>query len=497
MNDDFPFLRTIAERPTDLGPRLVFADWLEERGDVYAEFIRLQIELEQLKDGPERQTRTTRARELFDAHWREWLLPVCAALDDFSPLENAPQSEWLTHATRTSGPHWLVDQSRYRWGYLRNGAFGVVHHVKSWEGEQVRLEAADFACGFADSLSLAAYGPVTAEHLNRLADCSPLRQLRLTWESPDDWRKIDGPHFAPLQGISLRGHPSRVSRSDALAGMLHALGESTHLQSLRSLTMESPEEATSAIQAAANFEFFGRIRELTVYENRTIVGVLASSGFFDQFQRLEIRSRSSAGDAAPIRRNDGAVEMSLSCDSRLIVELLALPQIHRVERISIGPRAGQATVLPAIASSPHLVNLRELTLVLGESRSRRRESDMMSDFFLARSLKQLETLDMTCNLGSPDTWGAISLAAQLPALKRFSLRVLGACEAAGGILNCTLPPHLKHLDLSACRINEVVGAALAEYPGLEQLELLDLRGNTMREGTKARFRKRLGERVLL
>lgn len=45
MNDYIPFLNTCAERPDDDGPRLVFADWLEERGDPWGEYIRNQIEI--------------------------------------------------------------------------------------------------------------------------------------------------------------------------------------------------------------------------------------------------------------------------------------------------------------------------------------------------------------------------------------------------------------------------------------------------------------------
>ncbi|MEO1995758.1 MAG: TIGR02996 domain-containing protein, partial [Planctomycetaceae bacterium] len=43
--DEDTFLRDIRDDPDDLGPRLVFADWLEERGDSRAEFIRLDCEM--------------------------------------------------------------------------------------------------------------------------------------------------------------------------------------------------------------------------------------------------------------------------------------------------------------------------------------------------------------------------------------------------------------------------------------------------------------------
>src|SRR3954470_22188756 len=38
--EERPFLRAIADAPDDAGTRLIFADWLEERGDPLAEYLR-------------------------------------------------------------------------------------------------------------------------------------------------------------------------------------------------------------------------------------------------------------------------------------------------------------------------------------------------------------------------------------------------------------------------------------------------------------------------
>lgn len=51
MNDHDAFLRTICENPLDDAPRLIYADWLEERGEgERAEFIRCQIELARMDE---------------------------------------------------------------------------------------------------------------------------------------------------------------------------------------------------------------------------------------------------------------------------------------------------------------------------------------------------------------------------------------------------------------------------------------------------------------
>ena len=48
MAEDAGFLRAIRERPDDGAARLVYADWLEERGDPRGEYLRLEQQLAQL-----------------------------------------------------------------------------------------------------------------------------------------------------------------------------------------------------------------------------------------------------------------------------------------------------------------------------------------------------------------------------------------------------------------------------------------------------------------
>jgi hypothetical protein len=58
----------------DDGPRLVYADWLEEQGDPYGEFIRLQCERFRLPEGEQarRQQLTERLAELQNRHDERW-----------------------------------------------------------------------------------------------------------------------------------------------------------------------------------------------------------------------------------------------------------------------------------------------------------------------------------------------------------------------------------------------------------------------------------------
>jgi uncharacterized protein (TIGR02996 family) len=77
MPDDDAFLRAVLADPDDDEPRLVYADWLEERGDVRGEFIALQCRLARLRAAdPARPAMAARARQLRRAHGRDWAGPL-------------------------------------------------------------------------------------------------------------------------------------------------------------------------------------------------------------------------------------------------------------------------------------------------------------------------------------------------------------------------------------------------------------------------------------
>jgi carbon storage regulator len=75
------FVQAIEEGPGDEGLRLVFADWLEERGDPLGEFLRLRCRLARLSaDDPLRAGLEERERALWGEHGRAWAATLPAAL---------------------------------------------------------------------------------------------------------------------------------------------------------------------------------------------------------------------------------------------------------------------------------------------------------------------------------------------------------------------------------------------------------------------------------
>ncbi len=70
-----PFLEQVYQAPDDDAPRLVYADWLQQRGDPLGELIALQIERVRAKarsGGRQRET------ELLDEHIRSWTVGLDA-----------------------------------------------------------------------------------------------------------------------------------------------------------------------------------------------------------------------------------------------------------------------------------------------------------------------------------------------------------------------------------------------------------------------------------
>src|SRR5207249_4566878 len=83
MSED-AFLRAVAEQPADDGPRLVYADWLEEQGDAdRAAFIRAQCELARLApDDPRAEELALAAQDLLTARLGDWLDPFKSFLGE-------------------------------------------------------------------------------------------------------------------------------------------------------------------------------------------------------------------------------------------------------------------------------------------------------------------------------------------------------------------------------------------------------------------------------
>src|SRR5919204_1426609 len=70
------FLKEVRENPEDDTPRLVLADWLQDRGDPRGEFVHLRVVGARLaEDDPHRASLGRREHQLLGRHLFDWLGP--------------------------------------------------------------------------------------------------------------------------------------------------------------------------------------------------------------------------------------------------------------------------------------------------------------------------------------------------------------------------------------------------------------------------------------
>jgi uncharacterized protein (TIGR02996 family) len=74
MRGEEPFIQAILASPSDEAPRLIYADWLEERGDPRGEYLRTRIALARMPKKDKRRAsfrkRLDELRPSIDSEWR-------------------------------------------------------------------------------------------------------------------------------------------------------------------------------------------------------------------------------------------------------------------------------------------------------------------------------------------------------------------------------------------------------------------------------------------
>jgi len=90
MNDEDAFLKAIMADRYDPALKLIYADWLEERGDRRSEFLRLEVQLTRISEQDEQYQNIRKKLESFyplvDPVWRQQIsFPYDAILESYSP----------------------------------------------------------------------------------------------------------------------------------------------------------------------------------------------------------------------------------------------------------------------------------------------------------------------------------------------------------------------------------------------------------------------------
>src|SRR5690349_21170056 len=256
---DAAFLAAIREQPGDDLPRLIYADYLDERGDPRGEFIRAQIERPTLPVGdPRRFELIARERELLHEHEEEWLGPLAAVVSN--------------HEFRRGFIDFVLVMTD---AFLEN-----VETIFAWVPVQhVKLRG---ALGWVKALA-------------QRPELAYLTNIDLSFdhlEAADARHLAASPHLKRLAHLNLNG--SHLGDEGGLA-----LAASPSLARLRTLLLEDCHLSATAVRALAGSPHLAGLRTLELSDNPlgdAGARALAAAPFLRRFTALELTS-TGLGDA--------------------------------------------------------------------------------------------------------------------------------------------------------------------------------------------------------
>jgi uncharacterized protein (TIGR02996 family) len=234
-------VEAIVEAPDDDGPRLVYADWLEENGEPErAEFIRVQCELARLpEEDARREALDASSKALEKAHGMTWIQPLKKTLD-------RPRSRQLN-----------------RWTFRR---------------------------GFLDKLSLTLERPGFGRDAGEALSCHPVREVSFHCQPPLDLGSAleelaDSSCLRALQSLSTYGGGAPTAEGLSRLGRASGLGRLTSLR----FVMNVP---VAALAALAGSPLAARLTDLSLFvapeEGPALLGLLAGSPFLPALADLGV-----------------------------------------------------------------------------------------------------------------------------------------------------------------------------------------------------------------
>jgi uncharacterized protein (TIGR02996 family) len=497
------FLQDILEHPDDHGPRLVYADWLDENGDPQrAEFIRVQCELARLAGhDPGRDPLERREEKLLRENASRWLEP----LPPFARKEAVFGRGFVERVT------------------VRASLF--VKHAKALF-QAAPLRHASLTYRF--QLGVPSVPDPSLRDCPFLARLSSLKVGGFMGQVGGDGVRtlVASPHLAGLRALDLS------ENSDGVAAAL-AVAESPYLGSLTSLDLSTDlygrnprpisDEGAAALAGSPRL---GGLRELRLGRNRigpAGVAALAGSPHLRHLASLDLRNNQIGPEGARAlarsenfahlttlnlasnRMGDQAVEELLTsgrlpaledvnlsvwtrdADLDLFGRVFAGPVAARLKRLVLNDRRFSDAIFPRLAPL-RLQVLGLATCEIGPEGARQ-----LADMPLLEGLREL---DLRSNrLGDE---GAIALA-RSPRARNLRVLRLGANqlgpEGAEAIASSPYLAGLRELDLYGNTIGNKGAAALAASPCLATLRSLRLHNNGIFKSVKPALKERFGAAV--
>ena len=298
MTHDEVFVQAILEEPEADALRLIYADWLEERGDPRGELIRVQCELARIGGGDPRSAELGyRQQQLLSAHRAEWLGPLRGVTTLYDPT--------------------------FRRGFL----------------EEMTLDARTFL-----------------ELGERLFALHPLRHVSITdagqgeYSDPERHRR----HVSTLAASPLMARLTSMGLPWIGDQGIEVLAASPHLARLTALNLFRGQLGPAGARALAASPYLGQLTNLDLSANR--IGpegaeALAGSPFLAHLTDLNLDGISSRHGDVENNIGDWGAEV-----------LAASPHLTRLAKLTLYLNGISDAGVRALAASPTLANLVGLKL---------------------------------------------------------------------------------------------------------------------------------------
>ncbi len=379
--EELAFLARIREQPDDDGPRLIFADWLDERNDPRGEFIRVQCALARLPaDDPRGEIlrqREQELRKLHDAVWTDPLKGIASGWEFRRGLLEAVTVEGSAFIDR--------GEELFHLGPIRSVRFleaakclpavmqmPLLGHIRE-------LDLCNSYIGNGGVVTIA-----RAKHLNRL------EVLNLSFNDLTDQglrTLADAGNLENLRTLFLNDN-----RQISTPG-IRALADSAHFANLRSLDLSGNGLSESAIKVLINGELLKQLDAVALQGNN--IGDSGVKALADSDLLRRMLARSPILDLS--RNNIGPLGARALAES---------PLVEALETLILDNNSIADAGMRSLAQSPYLVRLQRLHV----SENRIGDAGVLA---LARSdrPRTLNFIDLTHNFVTLDSISALDEAA--------------------------------------------------------------------------------------
>jgi uncharacterized protein (TIGR02996 family) len=518
------FRAAICQAAEDDDLRLVYADWLEEQGDLpRAEFIRLQIaEARRGEPFPYWSEEALRQEELLADHEEAWRgeLPALrgitwgefergfvawATVEDDAAFRRQAETlrteTWVRCVALAEATY--LDQLLACPDVKQLAALWVGYEAKSRAARALadcpylenlrRLELRDTRIGD-EGVELLAGWPCLA-NLTEL----DLRSNILTDASA---RALAASPLTRLQALDLGG-VDPYHGGDNLIGAegVRALAQSPNLRHLHSLELDWNQLHDDAARELAAATHLSELRHLNLWANNIGpegVAALAASTVFPSLARLDLQANWIGPDgAAALASATGLPQLDTltlwycGLGDEGVAALAASPRLGSLRSLDLGQNDITAAGVRALAESPYVGELRGLSL-----RSNPLDESDLTPLTGSRHLGKLVVLELS------DLRGGVTAEtmAELAWSDLFSaLRSLGLSPSRAGtifeLVRSPLAKRLTHLDLAYAKIGESEARLFLDRSNWPCLVYLGLRGVPMEPETEAALQQCWGPRL--